>query len=66
MEITYHHKLEIEQIRTVSIAFPVLSSFKAGPFMSVSRKKCLPLTASFMEMSLSSCNFYKSDILIVQ
>ena len=43
---------------TVSIAFPVLSSFKDGPFMSVSRKKCFPFTASFIAISLISCIRY--------
>lgn len=43
---------------TVSIAFPVLSSFNEGPFISVSRKKCFPFTASAIAMSLSSCTFY--------
>lgn len=40
---------------TVRMAFPVLSSFNDGPFMSLSRKKCFPFTASVVAISLSSC-----------
>lgn len=44
---------------TVSIAFPVLSSFNVGPFMSVSRKKCFPLIVSVIAISLTSCMFHE-------
>lgn len=37
------------------MAFPVLSSFNEGPFVSVSRKKYFPFTASMVAISLSSC-----------
>lgn len=54
-----NHKL------TVSMAFPVLSSFNEGPLMSVSRKKYFPFTASVVAISLSSCMYqkYKHDTL---
>lgn len=41
---------------TVNIAFPVLSSFSEGPFISLSMKKYLPLTASVVAISRSSYN----------
>jgi hypothetical protein len=44
----------LRRILTVNIAFPVLSSLSAGPFISASRKKCFPLTPSVAPISLIS------------
>jgi small-conductance mechanosensitive channel len=44
----------LRRILTVNIAFPVLSSLRAGPFISASRKKCFPLTPSVAPISLIS------------
>jgi hypothetical protein len=50
------------EILTVKIAFPVLSSFRVGPRISVSKKKCFPFTDSRAAMSRSSCKKTQENI----
>jgi len=64
IQLHQNHMFET-RILTVSIAFPVLSSFSDGPFMSASRKKCFPLIPSMVAISLISCTYNTTENLFL-